>query len=363
MIYEAIDYWNSPPGLYLQHYGVKGMKWGIRKRIDTFKANHRARVKKRNDAYRQKMYNKTKEYKAYYKNASDAEIQKERRAKIARNVALGVGVVAGVALGAYFVDRYRTQHMDETIKAGKVLQYVGNHNNFEEGKKFYAAHNWQDKIKYMGMFGKNGAFNNTTETYKNIYAGKVKDNIKVLGIDNGRKMFDSLAKQDPGIKKHWKNYENFNTMGLLGPGYKEQKKFFGMPEKADDEASKYINSFINLAKSKGYSAIADYNDRVNSGYNAKAVIVLDGMRSKFTNITVNKLNDKKYKKAHVFGVGLAYKDLLKIPVSKAIGVGAGATAAAITVNSQLDRDDRQRVYSSKKYRNNTKNKAKGGNSK
>lgn len=30
MTYEAIDYW-SAPGEYLEHHGVKGMKWGVRK--------------------------------------------------------------------------------------------------------------------------------------------------------------------------------------------------------------------------------------------------------------------------------------------------------------------------------------------
>lgn len=30
MIYEAIDYWNSPPNSYLEHHGIKGMKWGVR---------------------------------------------------------------------------------------------------------------------------------------------------------------------------------------------------------------------------------------------------------------------------------------------------------------------------------------------
>lgn len=42
MYYEAIDYWNSSNS-YLEHYGVKGMKWGVRKVIEAPARHFRAK--------------------------------------------------------------------------------------------------------------------------------------------------------------------------------------------------------------------------------------------------------------------------------------------------------------------------------
>ena len=55
MIYKAIDRWNSPDS-YLEHHGVKGMKWGVRKSYHNFQANrHRkavARIQKDIDSFK-----------------------------------------------------------------------------------------------------------------------------------------------------------------------------------------------------------------------------------------------------------------------------------------------------------------------
>lgn len=63
MIYSAIDIWNS---LYLEHHGVKGMKWGVRK--------VRTSVSRRTQAKKQARYNKSDYAKA--KNMSDQELQR-----------------------------------------------------------------------------------------------------------------------------------------------------------------------------------------------------------------------------------------------------------------------------------------------
>ena len=42
MIYEGIDRWNSP---YIEHHGVKGMKWGVRKQIQRVGSGIRSGVR------------------------------------------------------------------------------------------------------------------------------------------------------------------------------------------------------------------------------------------------------------------------------------------------------------------------------
>lgn len=44
MIYTAIDYWN-PPDSYLKHFGVKGMKWGVRHDNPNYSSEQRSRDK------------------------------------------------------------------------------------------------------------------------------------------------------------------------------------------------------------------------------------------------------------------------------------------------------------------------------
>lgn len=61
MIYEAIDTWNSP---YIEHYGVKGMKWGVRHdpEVDRLKS----RIKEAKNEVRR--INRTTPGSAFYYN-------------------------------------------------------------------------------------------------------------------------------------------------------------------------------------------------------------------------------------------------------------------------------------------------------
>ena len=132
MIYEGIDRWNSP---YIEHHGVKGMKWGVRKAyhnfqsrryrraaakvqvdIDSFKG-HENGIKTKNgktvlskkeisgsikglEAVRNKNIAKAKRHEEW----KDKGLTKGQ--KTALKVGVGVAVVAGAAATAYALKKY-----------------------------------------------------------------------------------------------------------------------------------------------------------------------------------------------------------------------------------------------------------------
>ena len=116
MIYEAIDIWNSPS---LEHHGVKGMKWGVRKTYHNVMAKYyrKAAVRAENRANRFKQNGKNGIYwvseneakegaaiakidkKNFEKKAKEHENWKDKGLSKGQKIAIGVGVGAAVAVG------------------------------------------------------------------------------------------------------------------------------------------------------------------------------------------------------------------------------------------------------------------------
>lgn len=103
MYYEAIDLWNSPDP-YLEHHGVKGMKWGVRHDYIPFGRNRKI------------------------KNASSKRVL-SNRAK--RNLKIGAAAAVGVLAVAGGVYLYKTGKLNSVAELGK--QYLSS-----IGSKVYA---------------------------------------------------------------------------------------------------------------------------------------------------------------------------------------------------------------------------------
>ena len=134
----------------LYHYGVKGMRWGIRKEIPSGSKKPRPLTAYEKDLART--------YRKQYKNITKEEANEAAR-KSARNKKLiiaGATVVTGAAIGYVAYKTHNRMVADNIIKAGHTMQTVHNHPELiKNGEKFYTAANKTDKWKYMAAFSQN----------------------------------------------------------------------------------------------------------------------------------------------------------------------------------------------------------------
>ena len=256
----------------LYHYGVKGMKWGVRHD----KQASGIRKKRPLTEYERSL---AKSYQRKYKNLSkeDAEEAARIHQRNKKLITIGAAVVTGAAIGYVAYRTHGRLIADNVIKAGHTMQTVHNHPELiKNGEKFYTAADKFDKWKYMSAFSKNHEPNMPGEFKKKITM-KASENIKVAGLRTGEKVYKELQATNKQFAANTKgmSYYRFNKYKLLG--------------KADSSA----NIYINKLKSMGYDGIADINDR--TGWKTKAHILFDN--SKITDIKVSDITRKEVAKA------------------------------------------------------------------
>ena len=252
----------------LYHHGVKGMKWGVR---HDRKSSGTSRIKIKNpmDSYRSSLKNK---YKSKYEMTDkEAEAAAQEHARRVKNVAIGVAAVTGVAVGTSLAMKYGRMYGDDILRKGTEIQTVHANPDIMKTGKFYTTNKKFDKMKYIGMFGEEAP-----SVAKTRITADVDKNIKSIGVKNGTKLYNNLVKTNPEFADAVKpahrafksgpiNYKDFNHMGLLGDGSYANIK----------NAKRAQEIFFDAAKKKGYGAVADWNDRINSGFNTHANIVFD----------------------------------------------------------------------------------------
>ena len=240
----------------LQHFGVKGMKWGVRH--DKERSNHGSSSKPQSD-YQKRLSKQYQEQHGISKEEADKYAAEH--AKMMKKVLIGAGIAAGLMVGGYAYSKYKREVADDIIRAGKTISTVKmNPDRIINGEKFYTSHKKWDQIKYAGMFGQETVFGFRTGGYKKQITAKTTKDIKIAGVKTSEKLYNQLRATNPSFAKDtmfYKGYKDFGTMGLLG---------------AQDSASK---TFIDALRKQGYGGVADINDRKFSGYKTRASIIFD----------------------------------------------------------------------------------------
>lgn len=298
----------------IEHFGVKGMKWGKRLRD-----NH---VRNLEYKYRKLGYNEDE-----VKSKVDKRLRNEKIALAAAG-AVGIAVV-----GHKLKNKIQDDYIGRTIKEGKTFDSVNAASKIDTSRPVYGAYRKMDKMKYRGIYGNERAMKRSVYgndfglgDRDNIYTFKAAKNVKIAPNRVARKTFKKLYKEDADFRqaadhldeffnKSKNKYNNFNV-GLVSRG---EYKYI----------DRNIDKFYSELKKKGFSGVMDMNDKKYSGYRSKnptiffdhsklnisgkKVLTDEQIKKDFAKampvaLGQNAVNSKKFMGAvTAIGSGLAYK--------------------------------------------------------
>lgn len=318
---------------YLAHYGVKGMRWGVR-RYENEDGTLTALGKKRKaylDARRKASYEGSKksiaesnyarrefndqkirerlamskkksnrqlkleeQYRKKGYSKDEAEIQAYKRARTEKVLAVAGGM-AIAAIGAYAAYKHYDSVTDRVMKQGSVLGRISKNSDESVRDAFYAFANKHDARRYTGLYGKHTMTTTGKAFKKTISVGDT--GLKVASQKSASDILSKMIKNDPEYANSVQSYLRNFSRQVGSPGQRKVFKkalsdmregkttksvydAFNIALVGHDEAGNAVSSkFYNQLKSMGYSAIRDINDSKYSGYGARnPLIVFDSAK-------------------------------------------------------------------------------------
>lgn len=341
----------------IQHHGVKGMKWGVRKKyisnaVDKVKSGAKKLKEAPKKLYDDHVENIRFKYKEKGYSPEEVERRTQRRLKMEK-VALASAAVAATALVAYKLKKdYDYKYVDEVLKKGSKIQTVADVDKLDTNRIFYGATLGTDKTKYAGLYGGDRALKGRQD---NIIINKFTKDVKVPSKNSAANVFKDLYENDSsfreGVKASLVDFKKGpawnagNNNGYRVRGKKAKMLDSILKNKSDKITDKFTQydafntglvsrdpkakaaheKFYKELKKRGYSVLTDSHDREYSGMGSKLPrIVFDG-KDTVTQVATKKLSKLDIATEAAKGFGLNILD------SEAAMAGTAGVASAAAV--------------------------------
>lgn len=175
----------------IEHFGVKGMKWGVRKLYDNHKQNLLYQYKR----------------KGYTDEQAQEKLKKRLRNE---KIVLGTAAAAAAGVAAYYGKNYvQDEFLGRSFKTGKKFDTVTSATKFDNDRHIYAAYRKHDKMKYRGIYGGQRA-----RQRKNLIkttSKKLTDDI----ISDSENKLDAIARRSMYAKQIGKGVASGAAVGLI----------------------------------------------------------------------------------------------------------------------------------------------------
>lgn len=218
----------------------------------------------------------------------EAEIKAYNRAKT-ETILKVAGGIALASAAAYVAYKHYDKVTDRVFEKGSEIGRLTNNGSEPTNRAFYGFVNKHDKDRYEGLYGKtlgaNGpVYRKAMRAAGDINVASPESARKVLknmfdtdkqSFDVFKKNIDAMASVVPPTTKQgklWRKAKQELDSGKIGDNtYKAFNTMFVLHTK---EQQPINDKFYSAMKKAGYGAIRDVNDKENSGYFAKNPLIV-----------------------------------------------------------------------------------------
>ena len=214
------------PSNHLMHYGVKGMKWGVRHDyVPTgYNTYGNSNTQERGRSFTQVGHTSSHsknaigksvvlKWQSTAKKSSYPKANKVDKRKLLRNVLLGTAAVSAAAVVGLELYKYGHMSADTMLRKGTLAQSVAVAEKTDWSKSFYAATAADDRRKilknFSGVLSKQAKeAGSSGEVYANIFTNK--NNVRIAGRKALRKSYKSVYGTTKGFGKYIDKFNEFD---------------------------------------------------------------------------------------------------------------------------------------------------------